>query len=434
MSYRGSLNYIIGIHHRPKKDGTYPIKIRVWGPSRRDSTKRHETIISTKFPSCKKEHWVKDAQRYHRKFGNNYKELNQLLDELEEKCDTILRHLLLKKRGGNIEDFKLLVTDKHFGTENTPKTVRQKFIETIEVKQTTAKPGTVDTYKDTLSSWKKFSKGHVYLQDLDYNTVRSFEVYLLGQGLAKTSVRIRLSCLRAMYNDERKLGGIPRDREYPFDKVDWKVLKRTKRGHDDLDLNQFLAFMNIETRTYYEELFKDIYIFSVLSNGINFKDLVYLKPSNIRNIYNDELKEDVKCLVYRRAKTSHDVIVELHPKALEIIEKHPSKTQYLFPIHDGKERDEKKEAAYYKGRLKRYRLNIQKLASRETDGKKNPLVDVNLTPYTGRTTFANLAVRQGASITDIKNAMGHSTEKQTLDYLKKRNLLGGTKNLLRNIE
>lgn len=434
MSYRGSLNYIIGIHHRPKKDGTHPIKIRVWGPSTKDSSKRHETIISTKFPSCKKEHWVNDAQRYHRKFGNDHKDLNQMLDKLEEKCDSILRHLLLKKRGGTIEDFKLMVTDKHFGEERPPKTVRQKFIETMEIKQTTSKQGTVETYKDTLSSWEKFTDGHVYIQDLDYSIVRSFEVFLLGQGLATTSVRIRLSCLRAMYNDERKQGGIPANKDYPFDKVNWKVLKRTKKGHDDLDLGQFLAFMKIETTTPYEQLFKDIYIFSVLTNGINFRDLVYLTPSNIKNIYNEELQEDVKCLVYTRAKTGNDVMVELHPKALEIISKYPSDTQYLFPIHDGKERDEIKEAAYYKGRLKRYRLNIQKLASRETEGEKNPLVDVNLTPYTGRTTFANLAVRQGASISDIKDAMGHSTEKQTLEYLRRRNLLGGTKNLLRDIE
>lgn len=409
--------FSIELSARKNSQGKYPVRIRVWGPSRKDPSKRAETTITLKVKPCTREEWNKDSRRYRRNV-KDAKLMNNALGIIEKRCEAISKAVALKVPIGTVEDFKELYKDAPKKDKGAV-TVRDKFDEIIE-DETSRNMKTLEGYVTSRNIWKKFMRDPVPIKDLDYRTLKEYIMFLQNRGNAKCTVRIRLSHLQTMYNDEQRSGGIPRDIPYPFEGINWSKWRVVEREHDDMDQEQFKKFCALEVKPGHDELFKDVYMFLVYSYGMNFKDLVYLKKRNIKGNY----------IIYTRAKTKDKasegkIMVPIHKKARALMDKYDNGTEMVFPIHDGKKRTPKKEQTYYNGRLRMFRKVLKRITRNEES-----LKDVKITPYTARHSFANIAYNMGASLRSISKSLGHSTEKMTLAYLKKRNLIVDDDNIL----
>ena len=154
----------------------------------------------------------------------------------------------------------------------------------------------------------------------------------------------------------------------------------------------------------------DFWIFSYLGNGINFNDIAKLKYSNIKG----------EKLSFIRSKTrnknrSHlkEISIFMLPKILEIINRwgNPKNTEneYIFPILN-----EAMTAMGQYNAIAQFIKNTNKYLKRVSVTLE---LDIPITTYFARHSFATRLKRAGASIEYISEGLGHSSIATTENYL-----------------
>ncbi len=147
---------------------------------------------------------------------------------------------------------------------------------------------------------------------------------------------------------------------------------------------------------------KDFWIFTYLCNGINMKDILRLKWSDISD----------KFLVYVRSKTkltkrlSEPIHVVLKEQATNVIRKwgdtSGNKDDYVFPFLKGVEPRSEIERKKIK--------QVTKLVNKYLNIIRKDLdLPFKLTTYVGRHTFATVMIRNGADLPMLKSLLGHSS-------------------------
>ena len=139
-----------------------------------------------------------------------------------------------------------------------------------------------------------------------------------------------------------------------------------------------------------------------LLRGIPFVDLAHLRKCDFGG----------GVITYHRHKTRKELTVSVPDEAMEIIRRKMDKTSspYLFPILDG--------AASGKEAYKNYQSALRKLNHRLSEIAKKMELDVKLSSYVARHTWATTAYHQRLPIGIISGALGHSSIKVTESYLK----------------
>ena len=155
----------------------------------------------------------------------------------------------------------------------------------------------------------------------------------------------------------------------------------------------------------YLELARDIFMFSYLTAGINFKDIAFLKYANIEN----------NRIYYVRHKTKKMLTFNLLPEARKILDKY-SKTDaeeddYIFPILDKKIHVTEQQIF---DRIQKVRGRINKSLGYISEAMN---LKHRLTTYTSRHSFATVLKRSGVNIGIISELMGHANLATTEIYL-----------------
>jgi site-specific recombinase XerD len=135
-------------------------------------------------------------------------------------------------------------------------------------------------------------------------------------------------------------------------------------------------------------------------------DIANLKQNNIVN----------ERLVYSRQKTGKRISIPLSDSAKQIIQKYTDKcsTDYIFPILN--DNMHKTEAQRYRRRkkvLRNVNANLRTIA-------KMLNIDIDLTTYVARHSYATVLKRSGVNIALIGETLGHSDLKTTQIYLDDR--------------
>lgn len=157
-----------------------------------------------------------------------------------------------------------------------------------------------------------------------------------------------------------------------------------------LDGQQHLAFA------------RDLFLLSFYLRGIPFVDLAHLRKSDVHN----------GVIYYCRKKTQQPVAVHIPDVAQEIIDRYTSATDdgtYLLPII--KKPGAANEKVQYDSALRLYNKRLTAIS--DLLG-----VEESLTSYVARHTWATIAHDNGVSIAYISQALGHSSEEVTRDYLR----------------
>lgn len=253
---------------------------------------------------------------------------------------------------------------------------------------------TSETYTSTLHSFMRFrSSEDVTLDEINSDLMMEYEAFLKSNGVTMNTVSFYNRILRAVYNRvvEKELT----TQRYPFKHVYTGIDKTVKRAIPlkaikrikelDLSLKSSLDFA------------RDMFLFSFYTRGMSFIDMAYLKKTDLHS----------GILSYRRRKTRQQMFIRWEKCMQEILDKYPAnETGYLLPI-----------IKIPDGERKQYR-NMQRLVNNKLkDISVMVSLQMNLTMYVSRHSWASIAKSQNIPLSVISEGMGHDSENTTQIYL-----------------
>lgn len=270
------------------------------------------------------------------------------------------------------------------------------FMEDIIIRlKKNGKARTSETYVSALNSFVKFRQGEdIMLDCLDPEIMEAYEAWHRRRGVVPNTVSFYTRILRAVYNRavERQII----ENRYPFRHVYTGIGKTVKRALPLSVIKKIRALdlSGIPSLDYA----RDMFMLSFYFRGMSFIDMAFLKKTDLIN----------GKLVYRRRKTGQLLIIAWTKEMQSIVDKYPAnRSDYLLPVICHTATNE-----YMTYRNAGYRINRSLKTIAGMVG-----VDMPLTLYVARHSWASVARDKGIPISVISEGMGHDSETTTRIYL-----------------
>ena len=344
--------------------------------------------------SVKAEHWNFEENKPKNNCPNKEQILKLISDKTSEFAEKILDLKIEKK-----EFTATNLIEKVEGL-SSKSTVADLFDSHIAQLRKEGRYKYATSFNELKNSLLDFNKHlDIYFFEIDVDWLKRYEGYLRKRGLSVNSLGVRFRTLRALCNLALEKNMLKRE-AYPFDiyKVSKLHEETAKRAISKQDVKEIV---NYKARRKYEQLAIDLFYFSYLCAGINFKDIAYLTKDNIMD----------NRIIYTRKKTKKLIKISLQGKAFEIICKYDNpNSKYLFPILSPTHKTDQQKINRLTKMLKvinRYLKSIGKELN----------IPIDLTTYVARHSFATVLKRSGVSTSIISESLGHSSEKITQIYL-----------------
>lgn len=382
---------IILLRQKKKKNGRLPVVLRV-------THNRQRKYYSLGYESSEEE-WNAEHEifqtsvySYHRK--------NRVLFNKRFKAEDIIREFEREEIKWNFTDFK-----KQFVAIKSID-VFEYFDEVIEIYESNDQYGTADCFSNTKRALKKFHGNKpLKFSRINYAFLSKFELFLRMRGVEGGLLSV-MHPIRGLFNRAIKNKLCPK-RFYPFKEYQLSKLKTTpaKRAISRNEINQIIAY---QAAPFSEELFaKHIFVFSFYNQGMNFKDIAHLRWS------------DIQCnrVRYSRSKTKRKYTIKIQEPVQAILDYykiHNPPGVYVFPILNDSINN--KKVIYKRCNSMLVKVNT----SLKAIGKKLK-IQIPLTTYVARHSYATILKEAGVSIVVISEGLGHSTELMTQTYLKRFN-------------
>lgn len=251
-----------------------------------------------------------------------------------------------------------------------------------------------ETYSCTLNSFTRFRGGtDLPVASIDADLMLGYEAYLRGEGLCRNSTSFYMRNLRSVYNRAVDKGLTAQ--HHPFRLVYTGVDKTVKRAVP-VSVIKSLKAMNL-TGIPALELARDMFLFSFYTRGMSFIDMAYLRKSDLAG----------GMLTYRRKKTGQKLTIRWEKCMEEIAGRYRSESSpYLLHLimPGGNERTQ-----YH---------NMSHTVNRSLKTISGMLgLDVPLTMYVARHSWASVAKSRNIPMSVISKAMGHDSEATTRIYI-----------------
>ncbi len=261
----------------------------------------------------------------------------------------------------------------------------------VEKMKGTRSESTLANYSTAIRSLDIFFNDHPTQTLLDEQLLSAYQFWLQQKGICLNTVSCYIRSLRSIYNllvgntliFNNAFTGGTRTRKRSLSVEDVKKLKALRlKGMPQL------------------EMARDLFLFSIYALGMPFVDMAFMKKENVQ----------FDSIYYMRHKTNQPVFVPLEPCMKDIIRKYQhSDTAYLFPILTTTEQPQ----AYlqYQNKLNSYNRLLKKLSSLAG-------LNVNLSSYVVRHTWASLAYSSNVELNVISKALGHTNTNTTQIYIR----------------
>ena len=369
---------------RALKDGNYPVVFQLIHQKRKK-------IIYTKY-RMKEEDFIIIAGNVVSGCHTGCKISRELL-RIYKQLTARVRRLESRGEEYTINDITTVMFSKVTG-----KFLLLPYIDTqIEWKKSIMKNGTAAAYQSTYASLAKYiGKKEVKISQVNHRFVTCYRDFLSKNGATENTIGYYLRNFRALYNLAVKDGLVP-PCDYPFKEICTKPCKTVKRALDREQMVK-LACLSLHSDAELKRSL-DLFLFGFYAQGMAFVDIVFLKKKNIRD----------GILSYRRHKSQQLIHIVVTPQMQGLIDKYANDSEYVFPIID----TSLSTSIYDQYRLALGRVNryLKKITFRLN-------INVRLTTYTARHTWATLARESGAPISIISAGLGHTSEEMTRVYLK----------------
>ena len=258
-------------------------------------------------------------------------------------------------------------------------------------------------YEQALLTFKRYKK-HFYLEDITVQWLKEFRAWWINQGNSNATSQIHMRSLRHIYNRAIKEGYISSGL-YPFKDY---TIGTSSKSKDVLYPEQIKALWEYQPKSYGETRSKDYFIFLYLCNGMNIKDALSIKGSQIKG----DMIHFVRSKTSRTSSETREIMVYLHPEAKRIIQKwgNLNTEDYVFPCFRGTQSD-----------IERSRAKVVFAANLNRDMRpigKALGFPMHLILNLARHSFATRLKIDGTPTSFISDALGHSSGAVTAHYLK----------------
>lgn len=380
---------------RKRKDGTFPIKLRV--TNNRDD-RRYATGLNV------------TQEEFDKIFSprprGDYKDIRLKLDEMENRAREVINNL----HPFTFEAFKDTFFNKDKIGSNDVFALFDRYILSMEEQD---RIGNANSYRNARNSIHSFTKKKA----LPFHSVTPFflqkyEDWMIHSGKSLTTVGIYLRSLRRIINIAQK-EGLADPANYPFgiDKYEIPSPGNTKKAIGRQEIKKLYEYPLPENSS--RAYLRDLWFFSYFCNGINMKDIALLRYSNL----------DKAMITFRRQKTrrknrnSKPIIIPITEQVRRIIDRWgnipESKETFIFNILEG-DPSEKEIKSKVNNMVKRVNKAMKWLAEEAE-------VDEHISTYTARHSCATFYKQIGTSIEKISEALGHSDVHTTENYLSSFN-------------
>ncbi len=376
---------------RAKKDGTFPLKLRLTFHRKQ---KYYGTGLSL------------TAEDYDKVMGdrprNDYKQLRLQLTSIEEKAWEVIR---------NLSPFSFQAFEKQYNSKKHDiRDVFAAFQAYIDKLDADGRAGTAYSYSASLTSFKAFvSRKKLPFDEITVEFLEGYEKWMLNQDKTLTTVGIYLRNLRAIYNQAIRESVVPQA-QYPFGKHKYQIPagRNVKKALTMEEIEKIFSYPAPKGST--EERSRDLWMFSYFCNGINLKDIALLKYKNVEG----DMLSFIRAKTERTNRQNQKAITAfLTPQAKAIIKQwgnKPAKPDtYIFPILE-KGISPQRELSLIRQATKTVNKYMKRIAA-------DVGIEKNVTTYSARHSFSTVLKRSGASIAFISESLGHSDLKTTENYL-----------------
>ena len=372
--------------YKPKRNGLYPVRIRVtyhrqrqYYPTGKDLTlEQWERIPLTR---------NRDLKAIRENITNSFDIVRQNVDELAAIAGFSFDALNTRLKSG--------ATD----TVNTA--FRAKIADLNEQNRI----GNAIVYDNVLKGLERFAGDKIRFDAVTVEWVKKYERFLHSEDKTTSTIGIHLRTLRAILNEARR-SGIVKESQYPFGRGRYEIQAGEGRKLA-LTLGQIGKVARYEDGSDATAKYRDYWMFLYLCNGINMADFVKLR---YRDIVNGEICF-VRQKTERTTRTRKEIHVIVSEPMQKIIDRRgnvPEPDNYIFPVLTGNETalEQKRKTQYLTRAINKRMAMIGKALG----------ID-HISTYTARHSFATVLKRSGANIAYISESLGHQDLKTTENYL-----------------
>lgn len=368
-----------------KKDGTYPLKIRV--------SHKGEFYFALKiylFPEQLENGTVIDhplAARHNNLIATKKLEIDRKLIELQEsgeldRLTSAQLKQILTKPGTN------------------PAILLSEYL--VEYLTRVHNANTRSSFEIMFSKIAKFCNAKILTFDeISPKWLTKFDEYMIATGMSTNARSVYMRALRRLFNaalDDELIV------HYPFRKFKIKQEETAKRS---LTLDELRTLRDYPCEPH-QEKYRDLFMLIFYLIGINTVDLF-----NLKEVRNGRIE-------FRRSKTGRLFSIKVEPEAQVIIDKYRGNA-YLLDILDA--------YANYKDFAHRMNLNLQQIGpAKIIEDKAGKLRKKERTPifpklstYWARHTWATLAAELDIPDETISMALGHAGSNRTTNIYINRN-------------
>ncbi len=386
-NHRATTTIIIDKSH-PKKDGLCAVSIMITFERKK---KYYATPISLTPSDFEKTQGKKP--------GIRYKPIALKLQDYEKKAADVIKDLPI---------FTWALFEKYYLKNRGAKdSLSIAFAEYAKQLREDDRIGTAVSYECASKSLSKFHPDARFA-DVTISFLKGYEKWMLTSGNSIATVGIYLRSLRTLINNGINEGTLSRD-TYPFGKNKYEIptASNAKKALNENDVAKIYEYKPEPGNC--ADMAKNYWLFLYLANGMNVKDMCLLKYENI--------KGDV--LEFQRAKT---IRTKRKVKAIQV-----PLTIYLKDIIQNWGNSNKDSNTYIFPVLGasisavRERQLIQQLTHVINDHMKiiakELKIDSPCTTYGARHSYATILQRAGTPISEISEALGHTSIGTTAAYL-----------------
>jgi len=321
------------------------------------------------------------------------------LAALQERINRDMRHFgeIVKNMEKRPDGYSADDIVSEFSLSETQQTLSGFMREVITRLKLMGKHRTAEIYDTVLRSFIAFRSDEDTAPDeVDADMVQLYEAYLLGRGLVRNTTSFYMRTLRAVYNRAVDKGlTVQRD---PFRHVYTGIDKTVKRA---IPLKSIRKIRNLDlSLKSVLDFARDMFLFSFYTRGMSFIDMAFLKRNDLQN----------GVLTYCRHKTGQRLYIKWERCMQEILDKYPpSDTAYLLPIIS--------KSGCVEEERRQYRNALRLVNNKLKVVSKMAGLDVNLTMYVSRHSWASAARQRNIPLAVISEGMGHDSETTTQIYL-----------------
>ena len=336
-------------------------------------------------------------EKYWHKYKASVVANNQTISYISRiEADLLLLKLIDRRLSDKIQTYNVHEISSRFNANNEEQGflsyMCMQILKLIQFK----KLGTANNYLHTLYSFMDFLDGYnIGIDCLTETLVERYDLYLLNRGLKRNSISFYMRILRSVYNKAVKQRLVLQTN--PFANV-YTGVDVTKKRAVQPQILSIISRLDLSDKPTMQ-FARDLFLFSFYTRGMSFVDMAFLKKSSISS----------NVLYYTRRKTGQRLSVKIEPCMQKIIERYNvSDSEFLFPILVSDIYS--KSYQQYRKAVNRYNANLKKLS-------KYAELDVPLTSYVARHSWATIAHNNNIPISVISAALGHTSEQTTQIYL-----------------